>query len=57
MVVRIFLTEISVIIITIIIIIITTVFEFILHTESDTYNIIFTDVFIVEKIEAKNFEI
>ena len=56
MVVRIFLTEISVIIITIIIIIITTVFEFILHTESDTY-IIFTDVFIVEKIEAKNFEI
>lgn len=56
MVVRIFLTEISVIIITIIIII-TTVFEFILHTESDTYNIIFTDVFIVEKIAAKNFEI
>ena len=56
MVVRIFLTEISVIIITIIIII-TTVFEFILHTESDTYKIIFTDVFIVEKIAAKNFEI
>ena len=55
MVVRIFLTEISVITITIIIII-TTVFEFILHTESDTY-IIFTDVFIVEKIAAKNFEI